>query len=66
MPEFRNRGVARTLLFDVSKEAINAGAEYSLLFTDLLDSPQVIYQTLGFQPVGEMRSFLRAPPSAVA
>lgn len=66
MPEFRNRGVARTLLFDVSKEAINAGAEYSLLFTDLLDSPQVMYQTLGFQPVGEMRSFLRAPPSAVA
>ena len=66
MPEFRNRGVARTMLFDVSKKAINAGAEYSLLFTGLFDSPQVMYKTLGYQPVGELRSFLQVPPSAVA
>ncbi len=66
MPEFRNRGVARTMLFEVSKKATNAGCEYSLLFTDLLDSPQVMYKTLGFLPVGELRSFLRLAPPASA
>lgn len=64
MPEFRNRGIARTMIFEMSKRSINAGCEYSLLFTDLLDSPQVMYQTLGYQPMGELRSFLRLPPSA--
>ena len=64
MPEFRNRGVARTMIFEMSKRSINAGCEYSLLFTDLLDSPQAMYKTLGYQPVGELRSFLRLPPPA--
>ncbi len=62
MPEFRNRGVARTMLFEMSKRSINVGCEYSLLFTDLLDSPQVMYKSLGYQPVGELRSFLRVSP----
>ena len=66
MPEFRGKGVARTMLFDVSKRAINAGCEYSLLFTDLFDSPQVMYKTLGYQPVGEVRSFLKVGPPAYA
>jgi len=64
MPEFRNRGIARTMLFETSKASINAGCEYSLLFTDLLDSPQAMYRTLGYQPVGELRSFLRLPTTA--
>lgn len=58
MPEFRNRGVARTLVFEISKLALSAGCEYSLLFTDPFDSPQEMYKTLGYQPVGEVRSFL--------
>jgi GNAT superfamily N-acetyltransferase len=66
MPEFRNRGVARTMLFDVSKRAINEGCEYSLLFTDLVDSPQVMYKGLGYQPVGELRSFLKVGVRAPA
>lgn len=66
MPEFRNKGIARTMLFDISKRAINAGCEYSLLFTDLLESPQVMYKTLGYQPVGEVRSFLRVASPASA
>ncbi len=61
MPEFRNRGVARTMIFAASKASINEGAEYSFLLTDLLDFPQAMYKTLGYQPVGEVRSFLRAP-----
>jgi len=64
MPEFRNRGVARTMLFDVSKRALSERCEYTLLFTDLFDSPQVLYKTLGYFPVGEVRSFLRADLSA--
>ena len=66
MPEFRNRGVARTLVFDVSKRALAAGCEYSVLFADLFDSPQAMYKTLGYQPVGEVRSFLRVAPPAPA
>lgn len=61
MPEFRNRGVARTMLFETAKKSINAGCEYSLLFTNLRDSPQEMYKTLGYQPVGELRSFLKSP-----
>lgn len=59
MPEFRNRGVARTLIFEISKRSIEAGCEYSVLFTDPFDSPQAMYKTLGYEPVGEIRSFLQ-------
>ncbi len=60
MPEFRNRGVARTMLFLASKRALAAQCEYTLLFTDLSDSPQAMYKTLGYFPVGEVRTFLKA------
>ena len=59
MPEFRNRGVARTLIFEISKRALGEGCEYSLLFTDPYDSPLAMYKTLGYQPIGEVRSFLK-------
>ncbi len=62
MPEFRNHGVARSMLFDVSKRALSQRCEYTLLFTDLFDSPQAMYKTLGYFPVGEVRSFLKAEP----
>ncbi len=62
MPEFRNRGVARTLVFEASKRALGAGCEYCLLFTDPFDSPQEMYRTLGYRPVGEVRSFLKVEP----
>lgn len=64
MPEFRGRGVARTMLFEISKRALSEGCEYTLLFTDPFDSPQVMYKTLGYLPVGEIRSFLKGdrPP----
>lgn len=60
MPEFRNRGVARTMLFHASKRALAERCEYTLLFTDLFDSPQAMYRTLGYFPIGEVRSFLKA------
>ncbi len=66
MPEFRNRGIGRTMIFEISKESLNAGCEYSLLFTDPFDSPQAMYQSLGYQPVGEVRSFLKAAEAGSA
>ncbi len=64
MPEFRNRGVARTLIFEVSKKSLGQGCEYSLLFTDPFDSPRAMYKTLGYEPVGEVRSFLKVSTPA--
>ena len=64
MPEFRNRGVARTLIFEISKRSLGEGCEYSLLFTDPFDSPQAMYKTLGYEPVGEIRSFLKVETPA--
>lgn len=64
MPEFRNRGVARTMIFEVSKFALSERCEYTVLFTDPFDSPQLMYKTLGYLPVGEIRSFIKGdrPP----
>ena len=66
MPEYRNRGVARSMIFDVSKRALSERCEYTVLFTDLLDSPQGMYRTLGYLPVGEVRSFLKGEPAATS
>ncbi len=59
-PRFRMKGVGRTMIFEACTRAVNLGCEWTLLLTPLLGSPQVMYKTLGFQPVGEIRSFLRA------
>lgn len=59
LPEHRMRGVARTMMFEASKRALRAGCEWVLLTASLLDTPRIMYQTLGFQPVGEIRDFLR-------
>ncbi len=64
MPEFRGRGVARTMLFEIAKRSLSLRCEYTLLFADLFDSPQDMYKTLGYIPVGELRSFLKTPPPA--
>ncbi len=64
MPEFRNRGIGRTLVFEISKRALMAGCEYSVLFTDPFESPREMYATLGYQPVGEVRSFLKVSTPA--
>ena len=58
---FRMEGVGRTMIFDACRRATNGGCEYALLTTDLFDTPQAMYKTLGFEPVGELRGFLRRP-----
>ncbi len=61
LPRSRNKGVGRTMIFEACKMAVNEGCEWTLLMTPLLGSPKIMYQTLGFQPVGEIRSFLKPP-----
>lgn len=60
VPEHRKRGVGRTMIFEACSRAIDLRVEYALLTTALLGAPKVMYQTLGFQPVGELRGFLKA------
>lgn len=61
LPEFRMRGVGRTLVHHGCTNAAVARCEYVLLTADLFDTPQHMYRTLGFEPVGEMRGFLQKP-----
>lgn len=61
LPEHRMKGVGRTMLFLAGKLAWDDRREWTLLFTDLRTGPTVLYQTLGFQPVGEIRGFLKLP-----
>jgi GNAT superfamily N-acetyltransferase len=59
-PRFRNRGIGRTLVYKACFFAIVERCEWVLLMADLFDTPRIMYKTLGFEPVGEVRSFLRA------
>jgi GNAT superfamily N-acetyltransferase len=58
-PNFRMRGVARTMIFEACKRAFEARCEWVLLTSDLFDTPKEMYQSLGFEPIGEVRGFLR-------
>lgn len=58
-PEFRMQGVGRTMIFQACSFAADAGCEYVLLMTDLSGVGHPLFKTLGFQPVGEVRGFLR-------
>jgi len=62
LPAFRMRGVGRTMIFDACQRALQERCEYSLLTTNVLEAPQAMYKTLGFEPVGELRGFLRRAP----
>ena len=62
LPKFRMRGVGRTMILDGCRRAINTRCEYALLTTNLFDTSQAMYKTLGFEPVGELRGLLRRAP----
>jgi GNAT superfamily N-acetyltransferase len=59
LPIHRMKGVGRTMLFLAGKQAVEEGKEWTLLFTPLQGTPELMYKTLGFQPVGEIRGFLK-------
>jgi GNAT superfamily N-acetyltransferase len=64
-PDFRMRGVGRTMIFEACKRAAEAGCEWVVLTSDLFDTPQEMYMSLGFHPIGEVRGFLREAPAAL-
>ena len=58
-PDFRLRAVARTMVFEACRRAASARCEWVVLTADLFDTPKEMYKTLGFEPVGEVRGFVR-------
>jgi len=59
-PRFRMKGVGRTMISEACHHAILERCEWILLTADLFDTPRMMYKTLGFEPIGEIRGFLRA------
>lgn len=58
-PRFRMQGVGRTMLWEAGRQALYRGAEWTVLLAGLQEAPRIMYTTLGYQPVGEVRGFLR-------
>jgi GNAT superfamily N-acetyltransferase len=58
-PAHRMKGVGRTMIHEACNLAIEARAEWALLVANLFDTPHLMYKTLGFEPIGEIRGFLR-------
>ncbi|MGQ0797242.1 MAG: GNAT family N-acetyltransferase [Methanobacteriota archaeon] len=58
-PRFRMKGVGRTMISEACHRATLERCEYTLLTADLFDTPRLMYKTLGFEPIGEVRGFLR-------
>jgi len=61
-PDFRMQGIGRTMIFEACKRAMEARCEWIVLISDLFDTPQEMYKTLGFEAIGEVRGFLREGP----
>ncbi len=60
-PKFRRRGVARTLVEEVSNLGQQLGFPYVGLVTDHgNEAARALYNSLGYQPVGEIRGFFKA------
>ena len=59
-PTFRRRGVARTLVEEVSSIGLQMGIPYVGLSTAWEnEAARALYETLGYRPVGELRGFLK-------
>src|SRR2546427_9833777 len=58
-PDFRLRGVARTMIFEACRRAASARCEWVVLTADLFDTPKEMYRTPGFEPAGGGRGSCR-------
>ncbi|MFP5299092.1 MAG: GNAT family N-acetyltransferase, partial [Actinomycetota bacterium] len=56
-PEFRNRGIASSLVNAGLRLGYSAGADLGFLIADDEDWPKLLYSKLGFAPVGHMHEF---------
>jgi ribosomal protein S18 acetylase RimI-like enzyme len=61
LPEHRGKGLASAVVLRALTEARAGGHDLVFLVTAADDWPQELYGKLGFDPVGQFYSFLRAP-----
>ena len=66
LPDYRSRGLARSLVLHAVAESHAAGIEFTFLVADADDWPQRLYEKLGFETVGRYARFLKqlVPASA--
>jgi GNAT superfamily N-acetyltransferase len=60
-PESRGQGLASAVVLAAADASRGAGHELTFIVADAEDWPWKLYERLGFDPVGEHRSFLRKP-----
>jgi ribosomal protein S18 acetylase RimI-like enzyme len=59
LPDYRGRGLARSLVLHAVAESNAAGNELTFLVADADDWPQRLYEKLGFETVGRYARFLK-------
>src|SRR5205823_1549293 len=59
LPDYRGRGLARSLVLHAVAESHAAGNELTFLVADADDWPQRLYEKLGFETVGRYVRFLK-------
>jgi ribosomal protein S18 acetylase RimI-like enzyme len=62
LPDYRNRGLARTLVLRAVAESHAAGNDLTFLVADAGDWPQQLYEKLGFETIGRYARFLKPRP----
>jgi ribosomal protein S18 acetylase RimI-like enzyme len=63
-PERRGQGLASAVVLAAAEASRQAGHELTFIVADADDWPWKLYERLGFDPIGEHRSFLRKPGQA--
>jgi ribosomal protein S18 acetylase RimI-like enzyme len=62
LPEHRGKGLARAVVLRAAAAAREAGADFVFLVADREDWPRVLYERLGFDPIGRGHArYLRRP-----
>ena len=59
LPDYRRRGLARSLVLHAVAESHAAGNDLTFLVADANDWPQRLYEKLGFETVGRYARFLK-------
>jgi len=59
LPDYRGRGLARSLVLHAVAESHAAGNDLTFLVADADDWPEQLYERLGFETVGRYARFLR-------
>ena len=59
LPDYRGRGLARSLVLHAVAESHAAGNDLTFLVADADDWPQRLYEKLGFETVGRYARFLK-------